>query len=147
MFEKEIFVERRRRLCDQLSTGLILLPGNTESPVNYAGNAYPFRQDSHFLYFAGIDEPDLFVVVDIDTRETTLFADELTMDDIIWTGPRSVIQRLRNALALPRCFLFLLWKVWLNKRCTNTAPSIICLLTGVKMPYACLHWSKFIPMD
>lgn len=88
MFEKEIYVERRRRLCDQLSTGLIILPGNTESPVNYAGNAYPFRQDSHFLYFAGIDEPDLFVVVDIDSRETTLFADELTMDDIIWTGPR-----------------------------------------------------------
>jgi len=88
MFAKAIYQERRHRLIDQLSTGLVLLPGNTELPVNYSGNDYPFRQDSHFLYFVGIDQPDLFVVVDIDSRETTLFADELTMDDIIWTGPK-----------------------------------------------------------
>jgi len=88
MFAKEIYQVRRRRLCDQLSSGLVLLPGNTDVPVNYSGNAYPFRQDSHFLYFVGIDLPELFVVLDVDSRETTLFADELTMDDIIWTGPK-----------------------------------------------------------
>lgn len=88
MFTKEIYLDRRHRLSDQLSSGLVLFPGNTALPVNYAGNAYPFRQDSHFLYFIGIDQPDLFVVVDIDSRETTLFADEWTMDDIIWTGPK-----------------------------------------------------------
>ncbi len=87
MFEKDIYLQRRQRLFDCMTGGMILLPGNTNSPANYSGNAYPFRQDSHFLYFIGIDLPDLFVVMDVDSRKTILFADELTMDDIIWTGP------------------------------------------------------------
>lgn len=109
MFREESYVERRNRLCEQLSSGLVLLPGNSELPVNYAGNTYPFRQDSHFLYFVGIDQPELFVVIDVDNRETTLFADELTMDDIIWTGPRErfsdIAKRAGISKVLPRTSL------------------------------------------
>ncbi len=88
MFNKEIYQQRRHRLCDQLSTGLVLLPGHTESPMNYPENTYLFRQNSHFLYFAGLDMPGLFVIIDVDSRDTILFADELTINDIIWTGPK-----------------------------------------------------------
>lgn len=102
MFGKEIYLKRRSRLCDRLSSGLILLPGNTESPMNYAGNTYHFRQDSHFLYFVGIDEPDLFVVIDVDSGETILFADELTMDDIIWTGPRERFSDMAHRSGISR---------------------------------------------
>ena len=34
--------------------------------MNYADNCYPFRQDSSFLYFAGLSEPRLAVLIDID---------------------------------------------------------------------------------
>jgi len=87
MFEKEIYQKRRSRLCEQVGSGLILLPGNSDSSMNYPGNTYRFRQDSHFLYFVGMDAPDLFVLIDVDARKTILFGEELTMDDIIWTGP------------------------------------------------------------
>lgn len=88
MFKKEIYTKRRNALCEKLGSGLVLLPGNSDSPMNYPENMYLFRQNSHFIYFAGIDIPDLFVAIDVDTRETILFADELTINDIIWTGPK-----------------------------------------------------------
>ena len=87
MFEKEIYQQRRSQLCELVGSGIILLPGNSDSSMNYPDNVYHFRQDSHFIYFIGIDQPDLFVLIDIDAQETILFGDELTMDDIIWTGP------------------------------------------------------------
>lgn len=55
--------------------------------MNYPENTYHFRQNSHFIYFVGMDQPELFVVIDVDERKTILFGNELTMDDIIWTGP------------------------------------------------------------
>ncbi|MDD4921136.1 MAG: Xaa-Pro aminopeptidase [Bacteroidales bacterium] len=87
MFEKEVYQQRRTRLCELVESGIILLPGHSDSSVNYPDNTYKFRQDSHFIYFVGMDHPDLFVLIDIDAQKTILFGDELTMDDIIWTGP------------------------------------------------------------
>src|SRR5690606_1828438 len=60
--------------------------GNGESPINYADNTYPFRQDSTFLYYIGLDQPGLAAVIDADSGETTLFGDELTLDHIVWMG-------------------------------------------------------------
>jgi Xaa-Pro aminopeptidase len=86
MFAREIYERRRTDLAARLGDGLVLLPGNGESPMNYADNAYPFRQDSSFLYYAGLDQPDLAAVIDADSGDTTLFGDELTLDQIVWMG-------------------------------------------------------------
>ena len=51
MFTAEIYSKRRAELRRRVGQGLILLPGNVESPLNYPNNAYHFRQDSTFLYF------------------------------------------------------------------------------------------------
>ena len=82
MFPRETYVDRRRLLADRLAGGLLLLPGNGESPMNYADNCYPFRQDSTFLYYLGLAQPDLVAVIDADAGVTTLFGDELTIDQI-----------------------------------------------------------------
>jgi Xaa-Pro aminopeptidase len=86
MFSREIYEQRRSALAGRLGGGLVLLPGNGESPMNYADNAYPFRQDSSFLYYIGLDQPDLAAMIDADSGETTLFGDELTLDHIVWMG-------------------------------------------------------------
>ena len=70
----------------KLDSGLILLLGNSESPMNYADNCYRFRQDSSFLYFFGLDQPDLAAVIDLDEGREIIFGDELTIDDIVWMG-------------------------------------------------------------
>jgi Xaa-Pro aminopeptidase len=86
MFSKETYTERRKKLAASLSGGLILLPGNEESPMNYADNTYHFRQDSTFLYYFGLDQASLNGLIDADTGESILFGDELTVEMIVWTG-------------------------------------------------------------
>ena len=88
MFSTEVYIERRKRLRTDVGTGLVLLLGNEESPMNYTDNQYPFRQDSSFLYFFGLDCPGLAAVIDIDQGIECMFGDDLTVDDIIWTGPQ-----------------------------------------------------------
>lgn len=88
MFNKLTYIERRKRLIDQLEGGVVLLPGNEESPMNYPDNTYRFRQDSSFLYFFGLDGPNLCGLIDVDEGTSTVFAEELTIEDVIWSGPQ-----------------------------------------------------------
>ncbi|MHC4541663.1 MAG: aminopeptidase P N-terminal domain-containing protein, partial [Planctomycetota bacterium] len=73
MFGADVHIERRKRLRADVGSGLILLLGNTDSPMNYPDNPYPFRQDSSFLYFFGLDLPDLAAVIDVDQASECVF--------------------------------------------------------------------------
>ena len=86
MFSKETYTERRKELAESLSGGLILLPGNEESPMNYTDNTYHFRQDSTFLYYFGINQASLAGVIDVDSGEAILFGDDYSVEMIVWTG-------------------------------------------------------------
>ncbi len=59
--------------------------------MNYPANVYPFRQDSSFLYYWGLDSPGLVAAVDIDADREIIFGDDLTVDDIVWTGPQPTV--------------------------------------------------------
>jgi Xaa-Pro aminopeptidase len=86
MFSKETYTARRKKLAESLSGGLILLPGNEESPMNYTDNTYHFRQDSTFLYYFGINQASLAGVIDVDSGESILFGDDYSVEMIVWTG-------------------------------------------------------------
>jgi len=87
MFEKNIYVARRKRLKQLVGNGLVLLFGNNESPCNFPANAHaPFRQDSSFLYYFGIERDGLVGVIDIDEDKTLLVGDDIDIEDIVWYG-------------------------------------------------------------
>lgn len=88
LFDKTTYQTRRATLKKQLGKGLILLLGNEESSMNYRDNLYPFRQDSSFLYFFGLDKPGLAGIIDIEEDREIVFGRELTIDEIVWTGPQ-----------------------------------------------------------
>jgi len=94
MFKKDVYIERRNRLKNKLKGGLVLFLGNKESAMNYLDNAYHFRQDSSFLYFFGLDMPNLAGLIDLDSGKEYLFGDDFTIDDIIWMGPQPTIKEL-----------------------------------------------------
>ncbi len=95
MFPAETYSARRAELRARITRGgLILLPGNAESPANYPNNTYHFRQDSTFLYFFGLNIPGLAGLLDTETGEEMLFGDDFTMDDIIWMGPQPSVAEL-----------------------------------------------------
>lgn len=94
MFAAETYTARRASLAASLSSGLLVFLGNDESPMNYTDNTFAYRQDSTFLYYFGISHAGLAAVIDADTREATIFGNDLTIDDIVWTGPQPTIAEL-----------------------------------------------------
>ena len=100
MFDKQVYSERRRRLREKMGSGIILIPGNEESPMNYPENTYPFRQDSTFLYLFGLDIPGLFGIIDANTGTDTLFGDDITIGDIIWMGTKPSVKELAASVGV-----------------------------------------------
>ena len=100
MFDKRIYQNRRQKLREAVGKGLILLLGNEDSPMNYKDNLYPFRQDSSFLYFFGLDKPGLAALIDIDHDTEVIFGNDLTIDDIVWTGPQPSLAQLAEAAGI-----------------------------------------------
>jgi len=95
LFEKQVYADRRRVLKEKMGhDGLIVLMGNEESPMNYAHNTYPFRQDSTFLYYFGLNVASLAAIIDTDTGEEVIFGNELTIDDIVWTGTLPTVSEM-----------------------------------------------------
>ena len=60
MFSKETYISRRQELKKLVKSGVIILFGNNNSPCNFPNNGYyPFRQDSTFLYYFGLQRDGL----------------------------------------------------------------------------------------
>jgi len=83
----EIYRQRRNRIRLEIGDGVILWLGHAQEPRNYADNTYPFRQNSHFLYYTGISQPDFAVLSFPDADHDVLFARSASIDDIVWSGP------------------------------------------------------------
>ena len=97
LFSKETYVNRRAELRRLVGSGLIVIFGNNDSPMNYPANAYKFRQDSNFLYFFGHHRDGLVGVIDADSGEEVLFGNEIDIDDIVWYGSvTSVVEMARE---------------------------------------------------
>ena len=86
LFDKGTYAARRKTLMQQVKSGLILLFGNNDSPMNYPGNVYKYRQDSAFLYFFGQHREGLVGVLDADSGEEYLFGNDIDIEDIVWFG-------------------------------------------------------------
>ncbi|MCK3684810.1 aminopeptidase P family protein [Maribellus sp. YY47] len=92
MFDRSTYINRRSALKTKGLTGIALILGNVEAPMNYRDNTYHFRQDSNFLYFFGLDFPGLVGVVDFDSGEDFIFGNDVDIEDIIWMGPQVTLQ-------------------------------------------------------
>ncbi|MFO7789433.1 MAG: aminopeptidase P family protein [Bacteroidota bacterium] len=100
MFKKDVYIERRNKLKKLVKSGIILIPGNNESPMNYPANGYHFRQDSNFLYFFGQDIPGMAGVIDVDNDTEYIFADDVDIDDIVWMGPQPSVKTLASEVGV-----------------------------------------------
>ena len=94
MFSSQTYKQRRDTLRGMLSGGVALFVGSVDAPANALSNTYRYRQNSNFLYYFGLDMPDLVAVVDVDSGEDIIFGNDLTISDLIWTGPQPTIAEL-----------------------------------------------------
>ncbi len=106
---KDTYIRRRAKLKQDIGSGLLLFLGNDEVGMNYADNTYRFRQDSTFLYFFGLDYAGLAALIDIDADKEIVFGNELTIDDIVWTGKQPSLMEKAKAVGvmdtMPMCEL------------------------------------------
>jgi Xaa-Pro aminopeptidase len=84
----EIYRERRNRIRKDIGGGAILWMGHELQPRNFPSNTYPFRQNSHFLYYTGLTLPDMAVLSFPERDHDVLFAKPESMDDIVWSGSK-----------------------------------------------------------
>ena len=94
MLNKEVYVNRRKKLKQNFKDGLILIMGNDFSPLDCENNTYPFIQDATFKYYFGIDHNGLIGLIDIDKNEEIIFGNDYTMSDIIWMGKQKFLKEL-----------------------------------------------------
>ena len=103
MFAKETYIERRQMLKQLVGNGVIILFGNNESPCNYPSNCYyPFRQDSSFLYYFGLQEIGLIGVIDCESGDEWLFGNDVDVEDIVWYGTVPVISELAETVGIAK---------------------------------------------
>lgn len=102
MFKKETFQNRREKLRKTVGSGIILLLGNDESPMNYYDNQFHFHQDSTFRYFMGLNFPYFAGVLDCDSGEETVYGNDLTVEDFVWMGPQPTIAERATAYGISR---------------------------------------------
>lgn len=93
MFTRHEYQGRRQQLRQSGLSGLVLLPGADGIPLSSPRDAYPFRQDSSFAYFMGLQRPALAALIDLDDGSEVLFGDEQSDSDVIWHGPHPVSLR------------------------------------------------------
>jgi Xaa-Pro dipeptidase len=94
------YKQRRKILSEKIGRGIILLATNKHLPRNYPGNVLPFRQDSSFLYYTGLESPGLFCIIDCDSGEEILFGNEPTIEDTIWSGSMESLSELARNSAI-----------------------------------------------
>ena len=92
MLNKEVYVNRRKKLKENFKDGLILIMGNNFAPLDCEDNTYPFIQDATFKYYFGIDHNGLIGIIDIDNNEEIIFGNDCTMSDIIWMGKQKFLK-------------------------------------------------------
>jgi len=102
MFSSKTYIARRQQLKAKILDGIILLPGNVDSPMNYADNTFYFRQDSSFLYFFGLDFQNLAGIIDVESGEDIIFGNDVGIEDIIWMGPQISLKEKSEKVGVQR---------------------------------------------
>ncbi|MBO9565714.1 MAG: aminopeptidase P family protein [Niastella sp.] len=115
LFDTSVYKSRRQTLLQNMGSGLIVLMGNEETGMNYKDNWYPFRQDSTFLYYFGLDVAGLVAVLDAESGEVVILGNELSIDDIVWTGPLPSLKEMAGAVGVTQTAPYNDIATWIRK--------------------------------
>lgn len=122
MFSREVYIRRRKMLTERVSKGIILLLGNSDSPMNYQDNTFHFRQDSSFLYFFGLDFQGLAGMIDVEDGSSALFGNDVDLEDIIWMGPQESMAQKAEKAGVKNTFPFDKLKDFLSEAMAKGRP-------------------------
>ena len=132
MFDKEIYVQRRAALKAKINTGIGLFMGNREAPAITKTTPTLSGKTALSSTF-GLDEPDLAAVIDFETGREILFADDVSLDAIVWTGPLPKVTEKAERIGISARRSVGIWLPSCKKHNKKDVPSISCRPTGEKI--------------
>ncbi|MBR4774471.1 MAG: aminopeptidase P family protein [Bacteroidales bacterium] len=99
MFESSIYKQRRAALLEAMRAagqhGIMAFLGNSDvTSQGTHGSVFRFHQDSAWVYFFGVDRPDWAAIMDLDSGEEKMYADDVDLDDIVWMGPQTPVAEM-----------------------------------------------------
>lgn len=71
-FEAAFFKGNREKISEELGGHFLVIAGNSLVQSS-ADLTFPFRQDSSFWYFTGLNEPDLVLTINCGSGESTIY--------------------------------------------------------------------------
>ncbi len=111
MFSSKVYSSRRNILIDKIRSnnstsenGIAIFIGNAEAPAQCKDNCYKFRQDSTWLYYFGIDEPNYTAIIDFDNGESSIYANDFEIGDIIWMGPQESVKEKALSVGVEKTY-------------------------------------------
>ncbi len=113
MISTDEFVERRRRLIDQLKPDSVAIIAAASEVTRSRDTEYHFRQNSDFFYLAGFNEPDGFLVLFKHAKshsmydnapQTLMFVREKDPHAEVWHGRRLGVEATPQALHIDAAF-------------------------------------------
>lgn len=98
--EPDAFHVRRARLAEQRigTESPVVLASGWARPRNFAHNVYPFRAESHFLYFTGVHIEGALLV--LQGADACLYMEPPDPEMELWAGKSRSLEEWSEALAL-----------------------------------------------
>lgn len=93
--------DRRQKLANLCPHPVILWSGQSHAR-NFPHNTYPFRANSHFLYFAGL--PLENAAIRLTSGKLELFMDESSPDSALWHGEMPLRSEIAEAIGADAAF-------------------------------------------
>lgn len=91
-FQPEEYASRREKLMEMIPDGIMILRGAYEPLDNYH-----FSQYNNMMYFAGVEIPDVILIVDGENRESTLF---FTIDERSADSQNIALELVRDPVSI-----------------------------------------------
>ena len=91
MIKQKEYATRRRQLMDIAGSGSVVIVRAAAEKIRNRDAAYPYRQDSDFLYLSGFSEPGAMLVLLPQEKggEAIMFCRERDALREMWDGPRA----------------------------------------------------------
>jgi Xaa-Pro aminopeptidase len=91
MIKQKEYEKRRKHLMDIAGSGSVIIVRAASQKIRNRDAAYPYRQDSDFLYLSGFSEPEAMIVLlpEADGGEAILFCRERDAHREMWDGLRA----------------------------------------------------------
>lgn len=129
-----MFKQNRDRLCEQLKKNdkvprgaVVVLQGGESETRHCSDNEPLFRQESYFHWMFGVEEPDFYGALEVDTGKAILFPPKLPDAYAVWMGQLLTEENFKTRYEVDEVH----FSSEISKVLKSKSPSVLLTLKGL----------------